>query len=470
MGLDRQKKTMVIVLVVGAFLVVLNQTLLTPALPTIMSHLDVSATTAQWLTSGYSLMEAIVIPLNAYFLGHFPTRRIFICGMGVFAAGSVVCACAPSFPFLLLGRIMQASATGVVMPMVFTLILLIFARESRGSAMGLIGLIVSCAPAVGPSLSGVLVDTVGWRALFVLVATLAVVVLAVGAIALHNFEGFERTTFDAPSVVLVALGMGTLLYGISTSTSAPDGQRWIPAALIAFGVCVLALFARRQTQLENPILQVKVLKCREFATICGITLLLEGVLIGGSVLFPLYAQDALGASATVSGLTMLPGALVGAICSLLSGRIFDRFGVRGVSVGGGIVLVAGAAGYVMLGDATTLVVAGAAYTVVCIGVQALVTPLNAWGLNALPNASLAHGNAIVSTIEQVGASLGTAFVVSLTALAPLFTPAGASAAEQSFVGCHLAFFGMLGLTVGVLALIVVFVRDRKGKTQSADGD
>lgn len=459
MGLTRQQTTMVAVLLAGAFLVVLNQTLLTPALPTIMAHLNVNATTVQWLTSGYALTEAVIIPLNAYLIGRFSTRRLFICGMSLFAAGSALCALAPSFPFLLLGRVLQACATGVVMPMVFALILLIFPRESRGVGMGLVGLIVSFAPAMGPSISGLLVDNIGWRALFVLVVILALCVVLAAALCLKAFEGFDRTTFDVPSVVLIAAGMICLLYGISTSTSSPTPV--IPVVLIVVGIVIIALFFRRQLKLENPILQVRVLKHREFLVITFIILFLEGTLIGGSVLFPLYIQNALQASATVSGLIMLPGALLGAFFGLLAGKLFDKHGVRGISVCGALVLLAGGIGYVLLGDATPLLVTCVAYTVVCLGIQALITPINTWGINALPNNDLPHGNAIISTIEQVGSSLGTAFVMSLTALSSWYATPEMPAAEQSYIGCHFAFIGMLVLIVAIVILILVFVRDKK---------
>lgn len=459
MGLTRQQTTMVVVLLAGAFLVVLNQTLLTPALPTIMSHLQVNATTVQWLTSGYALVEAVIIPLNAYLIGRFPTRRLFIGGMSLFAAGSALCAFAPSFSFLLAGRIMQACATGVVMPMVFALILLIFPKEGRGVGMGLVGLIISFAPAMGPSISGVLVDGIGWRALFVLVVLLALVVVIAATIALKSFEGFDRTTFDALSVVVLTIGMVCLLYGIATSTSSE--MVLVPIALIVVGIAVLYLFIRRQLKLDNPILQMRVLKHREFFTIVIIITLLEGVLIGGSVLFPLYVQNALQASATVSGLVMLPGALIGAFFGLLAGKLFDKFGVRGISLVGAGVLLAGGICYVLLGSASSLVAACIAYTIVTLGIQALITPLNTWGINSLPNKSLPHGNAIIATMEQVGSSLGTAFVVSLTALSGLFVSQNASAIEQSYTGCHLAFIGMLVLIVIIALLIVIFVRDKK---------
>lgn len=459
MGLTRQQTTMVVVLLAGAFLVVLNQTLLTPALPTIMSHLQVNATTVQWLTSGYALVEAVIIPLNAYLIGRFPTRRLFIGGMSLFAAGSALCAFAPSFSFLLAGRIMQACATGVVMPMVFALILLIFPKEGRGVGMGLVGLIISFAPAMGPSISGVLVDGIGWRALFVLVVLLALIVVVAAMIALKSFEGFDRTTFDGLSVVVLTIGMVCLLYGIATSTSSETVL--VPIALIVVGIAVLYLFIRRQLKLDNPILQMRVLKHCEFFTIVVIITLLEGVLIGGSVLFPLYVQNALQATATVSGLVMLPGALIGAFFGLLAGKLFDKFGVRGISLIGAGVLLAGGICYVFLGSTSSLVAACISYTVVTLGIQALITPLNTWGINSLPNKSLPHGNAIIATMEQVGSSLGTAFVMSLTALSGLIVSQNASAVEQSYAGCHLAFIGMLVLIVLIALLIVVFVRDKK---------
>lgn len=460
MGLTRQQTTMIAVLLVGAFLVVLNQTLLTPALPTIMDNLNVSATTVQWLTSGYALVEAVIIPLNAYLIGRFSTRKLFIGGMLLFTAGSALCAGAPSFPFLLLGRVMQACAAGVVMPMVFALILLIFPRENRGVGMGLVGLIISFAPAMGPSVSGVLVDSIGWRAQFVLVVGLALCVVVAALIALKKFEGFDRTTFDGLSVVLIAVGMVCLLYGISTSTSSPTPA--IPAVLIVVGLAVIVLFFRRQLKLDNPILQVQVLRHREFLIITIIILFLEGALIGGSVLFPMYIQNALQASATVSGLIMLPGALLGAFFGLLSGKLFDKYGVRGISVTGALVLFAGGISYVLLGDATPLLITCVAYTIVTLGIQALITPLNTWGINSLPNIELPHGNAIIATIEQVGSSLGTAFVVSLTALSSLYATAEMPAAEVSYIGCHFAFMGMLILIAVIAVLILVFVRDKKG--------
>ena len=448
MGLTKQQKVMVAVLMSGAFMVVFNQTLLTPALPTIMSHLDVDATTVQWLTSGYALVEAVIIPLNAYFIGRFSTRRLFIGGTVLFAVGSAVCALAPTFEILFVGRIIQACATGVVMPMVFSMVLVIFPRESRGVAMGFVGLIVSFAPAIGPSISGLMIDYIGWRSLFVLVVMCACCIALLSIVSLKPLEGFDKTTFDGLSVVILSVGMVSLLYGISTSTSSTNVI--IPALLIVGGLIVLAFFCRRQLKLDNPILRVQVLRHRELMVGIIIILVLQGMLIGGSVLFPLYIQNALGAS-----------------FSFLSGVLFDKYGVRKVSVPGGLILFIGGIGYVFLGETTPLVLAAVVYTLVCLGVQALITPICTWGMNSLPNASIPHGNAILSTVEQVGASLGTAFVVSLTALSGLIAPPDASAQAQSFAGCHIAFMGILLLMAIVLVLIMLFVREQKKPLESS---
>lgn len=459
MGLTAQQRMMVTVLMAGTLLAALNQTLLSPALPAIMADLAVDATTVQWLTSGYALVEAVIIPLNAYLIGRFSTRQLFVGSIVIFAVGSVVSAVAPVFPVLLVGRMLQASATGVAMPMVFTLILLIFPREHRGQAMGIVGLIMSFAPAVGPSLSGVLVDSVGWRALFAIVSVLAVLVILFSLRSLENFAEFESVPFDVPSVLLMASGMVCLLYGISTSTTSTNYLA--TGALIAVGLVLLAVFVRRQLHLEVPVLRVQTLATRNFRTTVIIIAVLEAALVGSGVVLPIYVQNVLGHSATATGLVMLPGALLGAVCGFIAGRLFDRNGVRGLAVGGSLVMALMSITLVFFGMNTSILVVMAVYTVLAVGIQFLITPIDTWGMNSLDNSVLQHGNALYATAMQVGASFGTAFIVSLTALSSLFAPAGASQVEQTFWGIHSAFVGMCAIIVLVTIGILVFVRDKR---------
>lgn len=455
-GLDRRQSVMLTVLLAGAFLVVLNATMISPALPAIMAQMGVPATTAQWLASGYALIEAAIIPLNAFLIGRFSTRKLFIGGMGLFSVGALVAGTSPVFPVLLAGRLLQAAGTGIVMPMVMTLIVTMIPRERRGSAMGMMGLIISFAPAIGPSLSGVLVDTAGWHSLFLVSAALGACLVAASFFVLENRDGFERSDLDLPSVPLLLAGILSLLYGVATSTSAQNKVE--PIALIVLGAALLAFFAWRQTRLEHPLLRVQVLRTRRFRTAVLLMALLQATLIGSEIALPLFVQQVLGQSATVSGLLMLPGAVLGALSGFFAGGLFDRIGIRKPVLVGAAGLAIGAAGVLSFSMTIPIWQVAAVYTLIFIGIQFLVTPLNTWGINALSPAEIPHGNALSATTGQIGSSMGTAFMSSLVALGSVFAVQGATAAETTFAGVHIAFTGMAVMLLLIVGGIVSFVR------------
>lgn len=464
LGLTKQQMRMVVVLISGALLTVLNLTVLSPALPTIMTDLEVDAPTVQWLTSGYGLVEAIVIPLCAWLMGRFRTRQLFIGGELIFAAGSLLAALAPSFPVLLAGRLMQACATGVVMTMTMTLNVLIFPREKRGTAMGIIGLIIGFAPAIGPSLGGIVADSVGWRALFIIIMVLTVLVIFLASRVLTDFKGFERTKFDAPSVVLSSAGLLAFLYGVATLTTAENIL--IPLACIVVGIVLVIAFVRRQGRLDTPFLRVDILKTRNYRIAVIGVLVLEGALIGANVVFPLYIQQVLGQTATVSGLIMLPGALLGALCGLLAGRLFDRFGIRPLALAGGAIVVAAAVFLVLLGIDTSVLFVVATTTLFTLGIQVLMTPLNTWGLNSLDNKVIQHANSVTNTLNQVAGSFGTALIVSLSALVAFVSP-DLEGVEQLATGYHYSFIGAAVLLVFACLVAVVFARNKKATAPSS---
>lgn len=423
-----------------------------------MRDLDVGTTTVQWLTSGYSLVEAIVIPLSAYLIGRFSTRKLFIGSFVIFAIGSLAATLASSFEVLLLGRVLQAVCTGAAMPMVTTVVLLVFPREKRGTAMGIIGLVIGFAPAAGPSVAGLLVDTVGWRVLFAIVFALAVLVTLVAAIVLRNYGDFERTKFDAPSVMLSTVGLVCLLYGLSTFSSSPNLAATF--ALIATGVVVVIFYVRRQLRLHAPMLNVRILKRRKYAISVGIIVVIQAALMGTGVITPLYIQGVRGYSATMSGIAMLPGALIGAVMGVFAGRLFDRFGARRIAIPGIAVVLLDAFGLAFLGiDSDFLFIMGA-YTVLSVGMQFVMTPLNTWGVNSLDNQMIQHAQGLSNTMNQVAGSLGTALLVSVSAMAPALYP-DASALEQSYLGDHLAFSTTAAIMVVAAVAIVTLVRERK---------
>ena len=445
------------VLLTGCLLVILNYTLLAPAIPVIMRDMSVSETTVQWVTSVYAMVEAVVIPLNAFLLGRFSVRKLFAGSFVLFTGASLLVAVAPTFWVLIAGRVLQAMATGVAMPMVWTLCLLMAPRENRGQVMGLIGLVISFAPAIGPPASGALIDLLGWRPLFLIVAGLSVAVIIITVALLKNREGFERTSFDAVSIVLSSLGMLGLLYGLSTITSSETP--WLSALLMVAGVALLAVFVKRQGTLEVPMLRVETLKTRQFRNAIIVCCLLEAALIAIDVLLPLFLQNSLGQTPTITGLVMAPAALAGAITGVVAGRIFDHHGVRIIVLVGAVLLEGSAIALCFCGaDAWVVLVAGI-YCIETIGWQCVSTPSNTWGINSLPNDVIQHGNAVMSTLMQVGASFGTASIVSLTAFGPLVA-GSADAAAITLAGYHVAFAGTAVLLALVALVIVVGVRDK----------
>ena len=467
LGVSRRDMVMIGVLLAGTLLAVLNQTLLSPALPAIMASLEVDATTVQWLTSGYSLVEAVIIPLSAFLIGRFTTRQLFNTGFVIFAIGSLAAALAPNFWVLLVGRVLQAACTGMVMPMVFTVILLVFPREKRGTAMGAIGLIIGFAPAIGPSVAGLLVDSVGWRWLFGIVTILTAIVLVLSLALLRNYGDFKRTSFDKLSVLLSSTGLVCLLYGLSTFSSSDN--LLVTGALIVIGLVLVGLFVRRQFALPVPMLKVDILKTRKYATTVIIIVIVQAALMGTGVITPLYIQGVCGYSATMSGVAMLPGAVIGAFMGLVSGRLFDRFGVRRVVVPGCLVALFGAFCLTLLGMDTDFVFIMLAYTILTVGLQFTMTPLNTWGVNSLSNDVIQHAQGLSNTLNQVAASLGTAMLVSISALAPVFAP-GASGVEQMYIGDHMAFCTTAAIMVIAVLVILFFVRDKKAETQAASDE
>ncbi|WP_261428812.1 MDR family MFS transporter [Berryella wangjianweii] len=464
-GLSKEKSLMVAVMLSGTFLVVMNATMISPAFPAIMAEMGVDASTVQWMASGYALVEAVVIPLNAFFLGRLTTRRLFIGGMALFAVGALVAAVSASFPVLLAGRMMQAVGTGLCMPTVMTLIVLTFPRERRGSAMGVVGLIISFAPAIGPSLAGVLIDTVGWHMVFTLVTLLAVAIAIAAHVTLRNQEGFQPTDLDLPSIPLLLAGMLSLLYGLSSAASAQS--KLVPVGLVALGIVLLALFARRQLSLERPLLRVQVLANRRYRTALLIMGTLMAALVGSEVVAPIFVQQVMGQSATASGLLLLPGAVLGAFSGLFAGRLFDRVGIRKPAVAGAIGLAIGAAGVFSFSPTMPIIELALVYTVIFLGIQFLSTPLNTWGLNALDQEEVPHANALSSTMTQVGLSVGSVLMGSLVSLGPAVAPAGALPLDVVFAGVHLAYAGMAALlflaVIAILALVRTTRADREAQ-------
>lgn len=456
LGLTRSKLIELITLLAGAFVVVLNLTLLTPALNTIMNDMSVSQTTVQWLTSGYALTEAVVIPMAAFLMGRFNNKKLFIAGLAIFIFGSLAGAIAPNFAILLAARIIQASATGFMMPMITSIILVIIPKENRGSAMGIITLIIGFAPTIGPTLSGVLVDHIGWRAIFLLVALLTLVNLIVALFALEISVDFAASPFDFPSVVLSTLGLVSLLMGISSFSSSENlGVNLIE---IVVGIGLIGIYAKRQLKSENPMLQVGVLKSSQFRCAVLIVALFEAGLIGMETIMPLYIQTVLGQTATVSGITLLPGCVIGALTGVLAGRLFDKHGVRVPVLCGVVMNIVGLALLLCLNANSPIWFVTIAYACIAMGIDFTMTPVNTWGINSLPNSVVQHAQSTSNTVNQVAGSFGTVTLVSIASIVSA-SVTNAGATNAMFVGYHAALIATATLVGAALLMIVTKVKE-----------
>lgn len=264
-NLSKQKKYMlVVILLVGTFCTVLNQTLLATAYPTLMHYFHLSANTIQWLTTGFLLVNGIMIPVTAWLMNTVPSKWLYVSAMFIFLVGTIFCATAKSFEGLLLGRIIQAVGVGISIPLLQTIMLNIFPPNERGRAMGLVGLVIGLGPAIGPTLSGWVVDHHPWRVLFWLVIPIVVVVLIAALFLMPSVLPLTHPPLDALSLLWSTLGFGSLLYGFS-SVGQYGWNSMIVLGTLVLGILFIAIFIRRQLRLEHPFLEMRVFKSRPFA-------------------------------------------------------------------------------------------------------------------------------------------------------------------------------------------------------------
>ena len=456
-GLAKEYRLMVVLLVCGLFIESLTQTLVSPALPAIMREFDTDASTAQWLASGYSIVTASTIPLSAYIIGRFSTRRIFIFCLWLFVIGSALCAFAPNFVVLLLGRLFQAACIGGAMPMVMTVVLLCFPAEKRGGAIGLIGLVIGAAPAAGPALAGFLVDSIGWRWIFIIVGAFAALILVLSILNLKSMEGFDRTKFDIISVILTFAGMIPLIYGLSIISTSDD--LWIPGACIVIGIAFLALYARRQLKLSEPMLNVRILKNARYASVIICIMLIYTSFVGSGVIFPLMVQNGQQMSAAAGGTAMLPGAFIGAILGLVGGSLFDKHGPKVTIIPGALVMLSGAIFLSFLQIDSSFWMDMAAYTLFAVALQFTMTPLNTYGYNSLMNEQIHHAQPITTTSIHVSSALGPAVLVAISASSTAIWPEEAIT-NQAYLGCHIAFIaGAILIGIAFLITLTFLKRD-----------
>nr|WP_205091540.1 MDR family MFS transporter [Thalassobacillus pellis] len=442
---------MAALLLAGSFITILNQTLMITAIPPIMHEMNVSANSAQWLTTVFMLVNGIMIPISAFLIERFTTRQLFMTAMSVFVLGTVVGGIAPNFQVLLLGRVIQSAGAGVMLPLMQTVFLLIFPVNRRGAAMGYIGLVISFAPAIGPALSGWLTAHYSWRVLFWFILPLALLIIVIAHFILRNVTELSYPKVNIPSIILSSIGFGSLLYGFTSAGNNGWGSS-ITITALSVGAVTLVFFIGKQLRMDHPMLEFRVFKGRTFtiATIIGMIAFLG--LIGSETLIPLYMQNMREYTPFESGLVLLPGALISGLMSPITGRIFDKIGARLLAVVGLTIVTGATLSLSFLDTSTSLIYLTIAYSVRMFGLSMVMMPVTTAGLNELSQKLIPHGAAMNNTMRQIAASIGTAILVTVMTTTAQTARQQPSIEHPDIHGVNVAF-----LVITVLSFIGIIL-------------
>ncbi|KQR23829.1 MFS transporter [Agreia sp. Leaf335] len=458
-ALAGRNRLVISLLLVSAFVVILNETIMSVALPVLMKDLDIAAEAAQWLTTAFMLTMAVVIPITGFLLQRFNTRPVFLAAMALFSAGTFISAMAPGFEILLAGRVIQASGTAIMMPLLMTTVLNLVPPATRGRTMGNISIVISVAPAIGPTISGLILSVLDWRWMFWIVLPIALGSLVLGFLKIPNVTEPRKAPIDVFSVILSAFAFGGLVYGLSSigGHGATEGgmPSWLP---LAVGIVALAAFILRQVMLarrEKALLDLRVFRSSTFSVAIAMLAISMMALFGTLIILPLYTQNVLGLNTLSTGLLLLPGGLLMGVLAPFVGRIYDRFGPRVLLIPGSIIVSAAFWGMTLFTATTAWGWVLAAHVTMSLGLALLFTPLFTAGLASLTPKLYSHGSAVVGTVQQLAGAAGTALFVSvMSAQAIALSGGGTPSAVDTAGGIHAAI--MYGAFISLAAIVISF--------------
>ena len=433
----------------GAFIGLFGETALNMALTNVMEQYSITAPTAQWLTTGYLLTLAILVPISALLMKWFSTRQLVIGGLVISMAGAVLAAASPNFAILELGRIVQAMGTGIIMPVMVSVLLVIFPIHKRGVVMGIMGLVITLGPAIGPTLSGVIISTLGWNYIFWISAAFYVILTLAAVAKIVNVGEITKPKIDVLSIVLSTVGFGGLIYGLASMAGAPFSTPIVWAPLLV-GIIALVLFGIRQNTMDKPMVNLDVFKYPMFSLGTAMMFLSILIILSTSILLPMYLKGSLLFSAAVAGLLLLPGNAVNVIMSPIVGTLFDKIGPKKLAVTGSIIVLIGNFIFAATISATTpawLIIVP--FMILFFGITMVTIPAQTNGLNALPRELYGDGSAAMNTLNQVAGAAGTAIAITLLTAGQTSFAAGTPDAAQGEIlaaGVKYTFYFITGIS------------------------
>jgi EmrB/QacA subfamily drug resistance transporter len=448
--LKNRRNLVLIILLTAGFMGSLGQSLLTSALPSIMTDFSINATTGQWLTTIYILILGLVTCVSAFIINKYNTKRVFQTALGLFIFGCILAYISPNFYILLIARIIQATGTGMMYPLSQIVILYYFPIQDHGKAFGYMGLVVSAGPAFGPTFSGFIVDLLNWRAIFSILAVLAITLFIIGSIELKDIGEKYPVEMDFLSVIFYGLGFALIMYGVTNITNL--GLTTLSLLPLIVGLIFLYIFVHKQLHADLPLLKLELFKCNIFAASTLVVCISYILMMSGTLLIPLYIQSARGMSAIISGLILLPGTILHAFMNPIAGGFQDDHGARTSSIIGFILIMIGTVPFVFFNLTSSVLIITIVYCFRMVGLSFILTPLQAYGVDPFPRSDYTHGTAILNSLRQITGALGTNILV---AVVTIFSVGGA----VDYIGINMSFLVQVGIMIFAFVIILKYIHN-----------
>lgn len=450
---SRRRRTLIFInLVISGIASSTLSTAMTTALPNLITDFGVSTSTGQWVTSGYSLAMGVAMPLTAFLITRFPTKKLYMTGSGGFLAGLLLSIFAGSFGVMMAGRILQACGNGILMSAAQVIILTVYPEEKKGTMMGTYGLATTAAPIIAPTVAGLMIDAFGWRSIFYLVLAIMAISFVVSGFIFEDVLELQDKKFDVVSFIESIFAFGGITLGIGNISN--YGPVSLQAGLpLLIGIVVCALFVVRQCGLEKPFLDVKILRSWNYAVSVISSMVLYLVMMGSSVMMPLYVQSVMGYSAVISGLVTLPGSLMTAVVSPFAGKLYDKTGIKTMFIAGSAALIVSNIGMAFLTLQTPLWVATVLNVIRNISIGSLMMPLLTWGTTNVSPKKVADASSLLTSFRTIAGSIGSAvFVGIMTAVS-----AGSAATYGDAALMHGMNISFLWMAIGAVVLLLISI-------------
>lgn len=442
-------------LMLGSFVGMFSETSLNIALPQLMKALNVGQSSIQWLVTGYMLVIGIVLPLSSLLTKWFTTKKLVIFGLCAFIVGSLISGLGINFPMVLVGRMIQGIGTGIILPLMFTVAMLIFPPNKLGSVNGVLALVIMFAPAIGPTLTGLILAAGTWRDIFYTFVLFLVIALVIAIFSVRNVNEITKPKIDFLSIILSIFAFSGLIAGASFASHAG----WLSAQVLIcliVGIIALILYVRRQLSLEVPVLNMRIFKHRNF-TLGAILVMVDfGIILSAMYILPQYLQNGLLVAVALTGIIMLPGGLINAITSAIAGRMYDNFGARWPARLGFLIAFVGALLLAMVTTSSPIWYVILAHIILMIGAPLAMSPSQTSALNSLKGLESADGSAILNTMQQIVGALATALATSFLTIGR--NAVSGSEAFKFTNGVHYGMYFTIALTI-VGFIVALFVKD-----------